>query len=78
MSQTQLTSTTRLDPRPGAAVYSRRTLEIYDPLVLGLCGTYVWKCPTREVLAFYDRHLSARHLDVGVGTGYFLDHCRFP
>ena len=28
--------------------------------------------------ALYDRHAGARHLDVGVGTGYFLDHCRFP
>ena len=46
--------------------------------MLGLCGTYVWKCPTPEVLAFYDRYVSARHLDVGVGTGCFLDRCRFP
>ena len=22
--------------------------------------------------------MSGNHLDVGVGTGYFLDHCRFP
>jgi hypothetical protein len=78
MSQTQLTSTKRLDPGPGAAAYSRWTLGVYDPLVLGFCGTYVWKCPTPDVLAFYDRYVSARHLDVGVGTGYFLDRCRFP
>ena len=25
----------------------------------------------------YDHHISPNHLDVGVGTGYFLDHCRF-
>jgi hypothetical protein len=29
-------------------------------------------------LEHYNRHVSANHLDVGVGTGYFLDHCRFP
>ena len=23
-------------------------------------------------------HVGARHLDVGVGTGWFLDHCRWP
>ncbi len=26
----------------------------------------------------YDRNVSNNHLDIGVGTGYFLDHCRFP
>src|SRR5262249_57137305 len=24
------------------------------------------------------RSITANHLDVGVGTGYFLDRCRFP
>jgi 2-polyprenyl-3-methyl-5-hydroxy-6-metoxy-1,4-benzoquinol methylase len=26
----------------------------------------------------YNKHASDNHLDVGVGTGYFLDRCRFP
>jgi 2-polyprenyl-3-methyl-5-hydroxy-6-metoxy-1,4-benzoquinol methylase len=26
----------------------------------------------------YNKHVTANHLDVGVGTGYFLEHCRFP
>jgi hypothetical protein len=26
----------------------------------------------------YARHLSANHLEVGVGTGYFLEHGEFP
>ena len=30
------------------------------------------------MLARYDSHVGARHLDVGVGTGWFLDHCRWP
>jgi 2-polyprenyl-3-methyl-5-hydroxy-6-metoxy-1,4-benzoquinol methylase len=30
------------------------------------------------MLAHYDAHVSVRHLDVGVGTGWFLDQCRFP
>jgi 2-polyprenyl-3-methyl-5-hydroxy-6-metoxy-1,4-benzoquinol methylase len=29
-------------------------------------------------LQHYNQHLTANHLDVGVGTGYFLDRCRFP
>ena len=30
------------------------------------------------MLEHYNRHVSANHLDVGVGSGYFLDRCRFP
>jgi hypothetical protein len=29
-------------------------------------------------LRFFDAHVSANHLDIGVGSGYFLDHCVFP
>lgn len=68
----------RLDPRPGAAVYKKGLLGLYDPVVLGFSNTYLWRCPTRELLRLYDQHVSDRHLDVGVGSGYFLDRCRFP
>ena len=34
--------------------------------------------PTRVLLDFFNRHISDNHLDIGVGTGYFLDKCRFP
>jgi SAM-dependent methyltransferase len=30
------------------------------------------------LLDFYNQHISDKHLDIGVGTGYFLDKCRFP
>src|SRR5579859_657862 len=62
----------------GAAIYSRTILSVYDIGVLGFSNTFVWKCPTSQILSFYDDHVSANHLDVGVGTGYFLDKCEFP
>jgi 2-polyprenyl-3-methyl-5-hydroxy-6-metoxy-1,4-benzoquinol methylase len=62
----------------GQAVYTPKMLAIYDVLVLGLSNRWIWKCPTPCLLAHYDRHVSGNHLDVGVGTGYFLDRCRFP
>ena len=62
----------------GQAVYTPGVLSIYDWLVLSLSNRYIWKCPTQQIEAHYNRHLSANHLDVGVGTGYFLDRCRFP
>lgn len=64
--------------RAGQAVYTRTTLALYDALVLGLSNAWIWRCPTREILALYDSHVSEAHLDVGVGTGWYLDHCRFP
>jgi SAM-dependent methyltransferase len=62
----------------GQAVYTKRVLHAYDFFVLGFSNRFLWKCPTSRLLAHYDRHVSANHLDVGVGTGYFLDRCRFP
>ncbi|MBP90868.1 MAG: methyltransferase type 12 [Planctomycetaceae bacterium] len=64
--------------KAGQAVYTQRTLRIYDLLVLGISNRWIWKCPTAELLELYNEHVSANHLDVGVGTGYFLDRCRFP
>ncbi len=62
----------------GQAIYSTSMLAIYDLLVLGFSNRLVWRCPSRRILALYNQHLSANHLDVGVGTGYFLDRCGFP
>lgn len=62
----------------GQAVYGKLTLVAYDKLVLGVSCSYLWRCDAATLLARYDRLVSNNHLDVGVGSGYFLDHCRFP
>ncbi len=62
----------------GAAVYSKNVLSIYDPFVLGFSSRFAWGSPARQTVDFYNAHVSGRHLDVGVGTGYFLDNCTFP
>jgi SAM-dependent methyltransferase len=66
------------DAAAGAAIYTPFVLRLYDLGVHGLSNRFVWKCPTAALLALYDRNVTARHLDVGVGTGLFLDRCRFP
>lgn len=63
---------------PGAAIYSKRMLSIYDLFVLGFSNRFAWGCPSRLILDFYNEHVSGRHLELGVGTGYFLDKCTFP
>lgn len=62
----------------GQAAYSRSMLRIYDLLVNVVSNHVVWRCPTRQLRALYDQCVTSNHLDVGVGTGYFLDRCRFP
>ena len=62
----------------GIALYSRFFLSIYDWFALGLGLKFLWACPARHMLDLYDRFVSANHLDIGVGTGYFMDRCRFP
>jgi len=62
----------------GQAVYTRPILKIYDLAVLGLSNRLIWKCPTQRLVEHYNKHVTANHLDVGVGTGYFVDKCRFP
>lgn len=62
----------------GAAVYSKFLLSIYDWEVLKFEMQFIFKCSAQKILDLYNRHVSDRHLDVGVGTGYFLDKCHFP
>lgn len=69
---------TEQEVKAGQAVYSRSMLAIYDWLVLRFSNRLIWRCPSKRILALYNRHVTANHLDVGVGTGYFLDRCRFP
>jgi SAM-dependent methyltransferase len=72
------TKTQPQDAAQGAAVYNRAVLAAYDAFVVGLSNSVAWKCPSRLLVEFYNENVSAEHLDVGVGTGYFLDKCRFP
>jgi hypothetical protein len=62
----------------GEAVYTKAMLSIYDEVVLGFSLRWIWDCSSRHLLDFYNEHVGASHMDVGVGTGYFLDKCRFP
>jgi hypothetical protein len=71
-------STSVCSAEAGAAIYNRGILSVYDLGVLKLSNQWAWRCPSPLILDFYNAHITANHLDVGVGTGYFLDKCRFP
>ncbi|MDR3414939.1 MAG: class I SAM-dependent methyltransferase [Nevskia sp.] len=73
-----MTTAATADAQRGAAIYTPRTLRVYDRFVLGFSNDHAWRCPSTRLLRNYDEHIGARHLEIGVGTGYFLDRCRFP
>jgi SAM-dependent methyltransferase len=62
----------------GQAIYTKRTLRAYDNLVVRFSNSFVWHCPARTIRAHYQRHIADPHLDIGPGTGYYLDRVRFP
>jgi SAM-dependent methyltransferase len=62
----------------GQRVYTPLVLWGYDLFVLGFSNRFVWRCRSSTMLERYDRYVGTRHLDVGVGTGWFLDHCSWP
>ncbi|MDY6892673.1 MAG: methyltransferase [Chloroflexota bacterium] len=64
--------------KAGQDLYTKSFLSIYDWFALGLNCRYVWKCPSYHMLELYNQYVSSNHLDIGVGTGYFLDRCTFP
>lgn len=66
------------DIEAGQAVYSRFVLSIYDVYLFGILNKYVWRCPTRNLIQNYNQHVTGNHLDIGVGSGFLLDSCRFP
>lgn len=62
----------------GARYYGALTLPLYDLAVLRTVVQYAWRCPLSTEQALYNRCVGARHLDVGVASGYFLDHAKWP
>ena len=57
-----------------AAAYSRVALMVYDLWVTHFSNRYVWRCPVEVHRDHYRKLIAKRHLEVGVGTGYYLSN----
>ncbi|MBA2651997.1 MAG: class I SAM-dependent methyltransferase [Tatlockia sp.] len=66
------------DIRKGQAVYTPFALNIYNAWVLDVSNSWIWRCSKKIQLEQYNNHVSANHLDIGVGTGYYLQACQSP
>ena len=58
----------------GQRDYTPRLLRAYDPVVIGKVAKAVWRCPLPQLVDGYRQHIRPGHLDVGPGTGYFIEH----
>jgi len=62
----------------GQSGYNTAMLTIYDVWVLKFMSKVVWKLPIDPCVERYRRYLGHRHIDVGPGTGYFIEHADPP
>jgi len=61
----------------GQADYGLTMLRAYDHFVPKV-GRVVWRCPGAPLLRNYREHIRSPHLDVGPGTGWFLERSGLP
>ncbi|WP_051851959.1 class I SAM-dependent methyltransferase [Streptomyces sp. NRRL F-5650] len=61
----------------GQSYYEHRRLRLYDAVVVHASNRLLWRCPKERLLDHYNDWITSRHLEVGPGSGYYLDHCRF-
>jgi Methyltransferase domain len=66
------------DVSAGIAAYTPFALALYDLGVVHFSCRFAWGCPSSELVGLYNRNIGSKHLDLGPGTGYYLDRCKFP
>jgi Methyltransferase domain len=66
------------DVEAGQRIYTPLVLRAYDLVVLGFSNRFAWRCPSATMLERYERYVARRHLDLGIGTGWYLDRCTWP
>ena len=62
----------------GQSGYNAALLAVYDVWVLKFMTKAVWKLPVPPCVERYRQYMGHRHLDVGPGTGYFIEKADPP
>ncbi|GKZ35685.1 hypothetical protein AbraIFM66950_006436 [Aspergillus brasiliensis] len=89
MSSTTTTSTSsftspkhqpsQATPQENKQIYTPWRLFIYDIWVLGIVSTFAWGCRiSKYLIPLFRLNIGKNHLDIGAGTGYYLNHARIP
>jgi SAM-dependent methyltransferase len=71
-------STADYDSATNQPYYEERRLKLYDLVVVEASNRLLWRCDKQRLVEHYDNHITAKHLEVGPGSGYYLDKCEFP
>lgn len=66
------------DIKKGQAIYTPIMLKFYNFWVLDISNQWIWRCPKAKQLEQFNQFISSKHLDIGVGTGYYLESCKIP
>lgn len=66
------------DIKKGQAVYTPIMLKLYNLWVLDISNQWIWRCPKAKQLEQFNKYMTSNHLDIGVGTGYYLNACKIP
>ncbi len=69
---------TKAEVEAGQAVYTPGMLRFYNFLILKVIVPYIWRCPVNNVVKMYNENITSNHLEIGVGSGYFLENTMFP
>ena len=56
----------------GQNIYNPWVLRMYDLIVTYTSNSFIWQCSARHMTAQYNQYISHNHLDIGVGSGYYL------
>ncbi|NKB98870.1 MAG: methyltransferase domain-containing protein [Pseudomonadales bacterium] len=56
----------------GQMFFSIMSHSLYDVGLYRFVTPYIWRCPTSRLMDNYVENISAHHLEIGVGSGYFL------
>ena len=73
-----MTPISESDIKKGQAIYTPIMLKLYNIWVLDISNTWIWRCPKHIQLEQFNQYITDNHLDIGVGTGYYLKQCALP
>lgn len=58
------------------SIYTPFWLKLYNIWVLDISNRWIWRCLKQIQLEQFNQFVSSKHLDIGVGTGYYLYACQ--
>lgn len=64
--------------RLGQLFFSIMSHRFYDVGLYRFVTPRIWRCATAQLMDNYVENISNNHLEIGVGSGYFLEHTLCP